>query len=86
MNHGSQFVRLLALCFFLASTAHSQQPKRIKVVFVCGCEDQTGKLYAMAFRDLLASSPRFVQTSDSAETDSNGKVIAVNWKVGRFIA
>jgi hypothetical protein len=33
---------------------------RIPVKFECNCTDEVGQLYATAFRDLLAKSPRFV--------------------------
>lgn len=37
-----------------------QAAKRIPVRFICSCSDPVGHLYATAFRDLLATSPRFV--------------------------
>jgi hypothetical protein len=47
---------LLSLC---RPALAQDQPKRIPVKFVCDCTDPVGLLYATAFRDLLAKSPRF---------------------------
>ena len=41
-----------------------QNQKRIPVFFLCNCGDEVGKLYATALRDLLAKSPRYVETAD----------------------
>ncbi len=82
MNRTGWAVCVAALCFLAgAPKAGAQEPKRIKVVFECQCDDDVGRLYATAFRDLLASSPRFVEATNSAEVDSNGAIIDFNWKV-----
>jgi hypothetical protein len=51
---------LLSICATVQSQMQNDQ-KRVPVKFICDCSDSVGKLYATAFRDLLAKSPRFVQ-------------------------
>jgi hypothetical protein len=55
----------MALILSAASTfAHSQTAKKTTVYFHCNCTDSVGGQLATAFRDQLATSPRFVQTTD----------------------
>jgi hypothetical protein len=59
----STCVRALLVCALLALQSHAQDTGhrvRIPVKFECNCADEVGQLYATAFRDILASSPRFV--------------------------
>jgi hypothetical protein len=46
--------------------------KRIPVFFSCNCADEVGKLYATALRDLLAKSPRYIE---SASPDLTGGAV-----------
>jgi hypothetical protein len=57
------------------------QTKRVPVKFVCQCKDGTGAMFATAFRDLLASSPRYVEVSDSSEKSPDGKSDIPHWKI-----
>lgn len=43
--------------------------------------DEVGALYATAFRDLLAKSPRFVETYESEVKNRNGEFLYPNWNV-----
>jgi hypothetical protein len=73
----------LSVLLYLNSHASAQapptSPSRIPVAFACQCSDPVGALYATAFRDLLASSPRFVEYPNEMEI-LNGKV-HVNWDI-----
>lgn len=56
---------LRTLLFLMTLTAHlcaqdSNAQVRIPVKFECNCTDEVGQLYATAFRDVLAKSPRFI--------------------------
>jgi hypothetical protein len=63
-------MKLLALALLLAApSAFCQQQQRIPVYFSCTCSDPVGSLYATAFRDLLATSPRYIE-GGSPETIS----------------
>jgi hypothetical protein len=56
-------LRALFVWTFVAVQSYAQVPNsqmQIPVKFECNCTDEVGQLYATAFRDLLAKSPRFV--------------------------
>lgn len=72
------------LCLLLAVTplvAQDSYPNKRAVKFSCTCDDAVGQTYATAFRDLLALSPRYRETADSAETGADGKVTLYNWQI-----
>jgi hypothetical protein len=80
MNRRVQFLGLLMLFPGFVLEAHSQQPtQRTKIFFECTCNDPVGALYATAFRDLLATSPRYAEASEAVEKDNSGKVASLNW-------
>jgi hypothetical protein len=58
-------MKVLALMLLLCPSVFCQQPTRIPVVFDCNCDDAVGSLYATAFRDLLAASPRYIETREA---------------------
>jgi len=39
-------------------------PPKTKVKFICTCNDDVGAKFATALRDLLAASPRYMETDD----------------------
>jgi hypothetical protein len=53
----------------------------MKVFFSCSCDDPVGRLYATAFRDILASSPRFIETTQDEEKGADGKISQFNWSI-----
>jgi hypothetical protein len=53
---------------------------RAHVVFECKCNDDVGRLYATAFRDVLAKSPRFIEAYQSREDYGSVKAV-LNLKV-----
>lgn len=77
-------MKVLAFVVLLCSCASGQQPIRVPVVFRCTCADTVGALYATAFRDLLASSPRYRETQE-AETPvklaDGGAINSMAWQV-----
>lgn len=54
---------LLAVPTMAAGQSDDAQPGRQRVEFNCQCSDSVGQLVATALRDLLASSPRYVEYS-----------------------
>jgi hypothetical protein len=69
-------VLLLSVCF-----RADGQTKRLPVVFVCQCSDGTGAIFATAFRDLLAASPRYIEASDPSQVSTDGKQNILNWEI-----
>lgn len=70
-------------CIF-AGRLYAQQSiseKRTPVVFSCSCDDGVGSLYASAFRDALATSPRYQEGYASSVKGPDGKIAYRNWKV-----
>ena len=57
-------VAVVVLMMSVAVAFSDAQTKKTKVHFVCACSDVVGSKYATAFRDLLATSPRYEATSD----------------------
>lgn len=57
------------------SAQGSATPNRNKIGirFVCECDDMTGQTFATAFRDLLATSPRYYETSAVSGIYPDGK-------------
>jgi hypothetical protein len=78
--HGRAAV-LALLCCALTSAALGQRQVRLPVTFKCTCDDVVGSLYATAFRDLLATSPRFIQVNRAEEKDEKGKTTTLHWNV-----
>lgn len=68
----------LLLCL-LSSCAFGQTKPKTKIKFVCNCDDKVGTLFATAFRDALAKSPRYEETSISQS--GSGKDVTYNWVV-----
>jgi hypothetical protein len=56
---------IAALLAVLLSAANAQEVVKTPVAFECKCEDNGGRLYRTAFLDLVATSPRYTQTSTS---------------------
>lgn len=71
---------LLCACTPLFSQTSQTKPKT-RLVFNCQCTDPVGQLVASAFRDLLATSPRYVEANQAEEKDTNGKTTTYNWKL-----
>ena len=71
---------LFLLGFALPALAQTQVPKRTAVKFLCTCSDTTGQAFATAFRDLLATSPRYSETFEVSEKLANGKE-SPNWQI-----
>lgn len=73
----------LLVCF--AGTIVAQQPKKTPVYFGCTCADPVGALYATAFRDLLASSPRYIEASEAQPVNGRDRtgspIYTYNWHV-----
>lgn len=63
----------------------SQEPRKTKVFFECTCDDVVGATWATDFRDLIASSPRYVEAQApefEIMKDAEGKPInGYNWHV-----
>ena len=72
-------VAAVLLCAFCPAYAQKTTLPRTQVVFSCQCDDAVGQLYATDLRDLLATSPRYVQTDNAVVTDSAGKVLHYRW-------
>lgn len=49
------------------------EPRKLWIAFSCECEDQTGSLFGLAFRDLLATSPRYGEAFQAEEKSADGK-------------
>lgn len=63
----SSIALILIAGIFLPFSAKAQQPSRkIPVIISCNCEDEIGRRFASAIRDLLASSPRYYLVDDTA--------------------
>jgi hypothetical protein len=65
-------MKYLALLLLLSNTAFGQASGsvKLKIKFVCTCDDSVGVRYATALRDLIAKSPRYVETNDFSEGTS----------------
>lgn len=75
-------MKVLVLCFLLVSLpTFAQQKPKIKVVFECSCDDPVGSLFATAFRDALANSPRYIETDKAEIKDSAGKTVEFHFKI-----
>lgn len=75
-------VFLLLFCLGTCAVSHAQATdSKTPLVFECQCSDAVGEQYATAFRDLVASSPRYRLTSQATVRDAGGKVLSVNWHV-----
>lgn len=73
---------LLILCSCPSAFAQAQQAKpRTELVFSCSCSDQAGTLFAAAFRDLLATSPRYIEASQAELKGPDGKQTIYNWQL-----
>lgn len=55
-------------------------PKKIGISFSCTCNDSVGASFATAFRDLLATSPRYYEAYTPIEKLPNGKEID-HWQI-----
>jgi hypothetical protein len=72
---------ILAL-FLCLTPAAALAVTRTPIVFECSCEDTVGRAFARAFRDVLATSPRYEQAYIAEPRDSTGKQTGVMlWKV-----
>lgn len=63
-----------ALLLAFSSLAHGQSteaPKKVQVYFHCDCSDIVGARVGSAFRDKLASSPRYSETTSPKGFDLN---------------
>ncbi len=49
--------------------------KKYNIVFQCSCDDQISQGYALAFRNLLASSGRYTELDDTAENRKHSLVV-----------
>ncbi len=75
-------LRMLALLLILSPVlAVAQQTHRTPIVFTCQCDDPVSDAFATAFRDQLATSPRYIQGYKAEEKDAHGKVTSMLWKV-----
>lgn len=74
-------MKVVVLLVLLCGTVGAQSAPKIRIMFTCECSDPTGALYATAFRDLLASSPRFRQVFATEEKGTDGKLQSYNWQV-----
>jgi hypothetical protein len=72
---------LLSMLLLSATLSSSQETHRLKVVFDCTCNDPVGSLFATAFRDALARSPRYIEGTAAEEKDETGKVKTLNRRV-----
>jgi len=75
-------MKFIACLLMLSSVAFGQATQRTKVKFNCTCDDAVAARYATAFRDLLAASPRFVETSLASEPTREGsKAKTYHWVI-----
>ncbi len=82
MNSFSRFALvLLSALMAMPGVAWGQSKPRTPVKFECQCSDQVGSLYATAFRDLLAQSPRYQEVSAAVEKDTTGKITALTFHI-----
>jgi len=63
---------LACLVFMIGTTAFGQQQEKIQVKFDCTCVDPVAARYATAMRDVLAKSPRYVETYLSKDPAKDG--------------
>jgi hypothetical protein len=70
-------MKFLALTVLLCCSglAFCQESAKTRVVFDCQCEDAVGHLYATAFRDVLATSPRYTQTALAESKKADGSAL-----------
>lgn len=77
-------MKTLAVLLLLSTNipAPGQSKKKTEMKFDCTCEDPVGSRFATAFRDLIAASPRYTQTTLSEEPVKIGeKGTRSNWVV-----
>ena len=74
-------LKVLAIWFMLICpiALGQEQPHKTAIYLECPCSDPVGSVYATALRDAIASSPRYAETHNSEEKDSNGKVKVYHW-------
>jgi|SRR5579872_4325761 len=78
----------LVLLFAVCPIVHSQStgtaptpatPSRTKLYFTCQCDDDVAARFASAFRDILATSPRYVATDEPSETVPGAQYPQLHW-------
>lgn len=76
-------MKKLVLLLCLSPYAFGQnQTSKTPIHFICSCDDSIGARYATAFRDLIASSPRYIEANKAEEYGPDGKTIAkYNWVI-----
>ena len=77
------FTAKLGVVMLILSPLSALAQAKMNVFFTCQCDDPVGSEFATAFRDLLATSPRFQEVSNPETKDENGKVksLAITVKV-----
>lgn len=74
-------LRVLALFLLLLPTvsSHAQKtpPRVYNLIVSCTCTDTVGKGYSRALRDLIATSPRYEEITDSKENEKSALLISV---------
>jgi hypothetical protein len=58
--------------------SNSSSPKKIAIFFSCDCDDAVGALMATAFRDMLATSPRFTEAAGVENSAYNLSVVSLD--------
>jgi hypothetical protein len=76
MNYRS-FTIFVALLLSVAAHAQKKPPTVYNLVVSCTCTDTVGKSYARALRDLIATSPRYEEITDSKENQKRALLISV---------
>lgn len=77
-------MRGLLLVFILGlsmSCSAQSLHQKIPVHFQCTCSDVVGQLYATAFRDAIATSPRYQEAATAEEKGEKGEETKYNWQV-----
>jgi hypothetical protein len=78
---GHPDVSVGALSLILLSTVSSRAQKAPPVVYnlivSCTCTDTVGKGYARSLRDLIATSPRYAEITDSKDNEKRALLISV---------
>lgn len=72
---------VIAICTLSVAYAQKATTPRTSVAFDCECSDTVAQIYATDFRDLLATSPRYVQADNAEVKDGKGTVIKYQWHI-----
>ncbi len=70
-------VLFLVISFAVSSKAQKAPATVYNLIVSCTCTDTVGRGYARALRDLIATSPRYQEITDSKENQKKALLISV---------